>query len=513
PGWLPPTILRFGEVHGVASLDVDLDGEPDLVFAMSSPRYAAAGSLVWVKGTGIPADLANPLVSTWNDLGLLLQLPDPMTVRPLRVGGQPAVAIWDRALQELLVVTANRPEGRLDVWRAPAPGRFAKDIRLADLVGSPAQDLVVVMDEGIAPGVVLVYADLGFPAPELAWAAGSPGTPARGVPQAMGVLLDPGGSASVTVEVEWIEGAPTSAPVGTGLSHVFGPDCSMPPPPLAVLVRATDDTGQFDELAATLPLATLDPSVQLRGASTPGLLVLPPGGTTAIFDGVAATGCGATSFGGSWPAAATIADASGPTWIRRTVVLPEGAYPELLAEPELAVSLATTDPGAAQPVATLRLVLDGSGLVEVTQESDRAALADGELAVLRSRLRSRVSVALPWVRVRDSLQGLVAAGPPTVDGAIGWATPDGAEVLLDALPPGSTSVTISVPVRGTGRPGGSAVAARSSGGWPVTPTAQGEVATVKPPGCGCGAGSGPGGLALALLAAALRRRPARRRAT
>ncbi|HEX9242010.1 MAG TPA: hypothetical protein VF875_06160, partial [Anaeromyxobacter sp.] len=46
PGWLPPTILRFGEVHGVASLDVDLDGEPDLVFAMSSPRYAAAGSLV-----------------------------------------------------------------------------------------------------------------------------------------------------------------------------------------------------------------------------------------------------------------------------------------------------------------------------------------------------------------------------------------------------------------------------------------------------------------------------------
>jgi MYXO-CTERM domain-containing protein len=515
PDWLPITVPRFSDVHGVATLDVDQDGIPDLVFTMStnpnSPLGSLLGSLVWVKGTGNPADFANPLLSPWHDLGAHKQLllPDPRTVRPLQVNGQPAIAVWDRVLQEVLVVTSNVAAGSLDVWRAPAPGRFAKDIRLADLVGSPAQDLVVVMDQGTDPGVVLVYADLGLPAPELGWAPGSPGSPARGVPTDLGVLLEPGSPTSVTVE--WIQGVPTNAPVGTGFSHVFPPDCSMPPPPLQVVVRATDDTGQFDELFLTTSLAALSPGVALRGSAPPGRLVLVPGGTTAVFDATAATSCAAATWGGSaWPASASVVDATGPTWMRRTVTLPEAAYPALLADPAFAVSLATTDPGASPAVASLPIALDGSGLVEVTHASDRATLAEGELAVLRTRLRSRLSVPLPGVRVVDALRGIVATEPPSVTGAHAASVrADGADLVLDALPPSSTEVTITLAVRGTGSPGESYVAARSSAGWPLTPEAQGQVGAVKAPGCGCAAGSAPGWLALFLVALALRprRRP------
>jgi MYXO-CTERM domain-containing protein len=507
PTWLPPTVPRFSEVHGVASLDVDRDGQPDLVFAMSTPTVAAPGSLLWVKGTGSPADFANPLVSTWHDLGLTLGLPDPMTVRPLRVGGSPAVAVWDRTLQEILVVTSS-PSAGLSIWRAPAPGVFAKDIRLAELVGSPARDLVVVMDQGAAPTTVLVYADLGLPAPALAWAPGSPGTPARGAPHSMAVVLDPGGPSTVTVE--WIQGVPTSAPVGTGLDHVFPPDCSMPPPPFSVLVRATDDTGQFDELSVTTTVAVLAPAVTLAGSSPPGRLVLAPGGTTAVLDGVAATGCGVPSWSGTWPAAATVVDAVGPTWVRRTVTLPEAAYPELLADPAFTVSLATTDPAFPQEAAALALAMDGTGLVELSHASDRAALADGELAVVRTRLRSRLSVPLPGVRVNDALLGLAPAGAPSVTGAgLLSSGAGGTDVVLDALPPAGGEVTIVLPVRGTGAPGGSYVEARSSAGWPLSPEGHGQTASVKPPGCGCGTGSGPGSLALGLAALALR--PRRRR--
>ena len=510
PAWLPPTIEQFGEVRGVASLDVDFDGQPDLVFAMTAPFGTTPGNLVWVQGTANPADFADPALTPWHDLGIhpSLQLPDVMTVRPLRVGGTPAVALWDRVLQEVLVVTSDAAAQRLEVWRAPAPGTLAKDVQLVDLVGSPAPDLVVVMDNGSAGDSVLVYPDVGDLSPALAWAPGSPGTPIRGVPHTLQVTVsDP--DAPTTTLVEWVLGAPTTAPVGQGTAYTLAPVCSLPPPPVVVTVRGTDDLGVFTELQATLSWSTPPSSISLAGATPPGTLVLPPGGTTVVFDG-ATSACGAASWGGAWPAAATVTDTFGPSSTQRRVDLPETAYPELLADPALAVSLATTDPGVTQPIVTLALQIDGSGLVGVVHASDRTALAAGEIAVLRTRLRSRLGVALSNVRIVDALSGLTPAGPPVVSGAaVVSVDSGGAGVLIDTLPAAPAEVTLELPVRSATGRGASAVEARSAGGWLLTAPARAEASSGAMPGCGCGSGGAPAGLAvLALWLVRLRRRRA-----
>jgi hypothetical protein len=508
PAWLPPTIDRFAEVRGVASLDVDFDGQPDLVFAMTASFGTTPGELVWVQGTANPADFADPALTPWHDLGIhpSLQLPDVMTVRPLRVGGGPAVALWDRTLQEVLVVTSNAASQRLEVWRAPAPGALAKEIRLADLAGSPAPDLVVVMDNGAEGDSVLVYPDAGDLSPVLAWAPGSPGSPIRGVPHTLQVVVSDADAPTMPL-VEWVLGAPTTAPLGQGTAYTVAPVCSVPAPPLVVTVRATDDLGVFTELQATLPWSTLQPAISLAGATPPGTLALAPGGTTAVFDGVAATACGAASWGGAWPAAATVTDTAGPSWMQRRVDLPEAAYPELLADPSPAVSLATTDPGVSQPVVTLPLELDGSGLVDVVHESDRTALAAGEIAVLRTRLRSRLGVTLAGVRIVDALSGLIPAGPPVVSGAaVVSVDAGGAGVLIDALPPAPAEVTLELPVRSAQGPGASAVEARSAGGWLLTAPARAEASSSARPGCGCGSGRAPAGLAVLALWLVRRRR-------
>jgi hypothetical protein len=519
PPWLPATIPSPGDTLGIAAADYDSDGTLDLVLAQSilaadRTLPPIQGKVVWVEGTADPVDLGSTALAPWHDLGAELGLAVPLVVRQVSVAGTPAAAIWDWATQEVVVLWSEA--GARRIWRAPAPGAFPADIRTVDLVGSPAPELVVVMDNGSAPGAVLVYPDLGAPGPGLSWAPGSPGSPARGVPHTLSVVLDPAVSASV----DWVSGVVTNAPVGTGLSHTFPPDCSMPPPPLVVTVRATDATGVFTELSPVppLPLGTLQLALALVGAPAPGRLVLPPGGTTAVLDGTAATGCGAAAMGGTpWPPQATVTDATLPTAIRRTVVLPEAAYPALLAEPAFVTSLATTDPGASPAAIALLLELDASALVEVTHLSDRAALGDGGLAVVRTRLRSRVGVALPSIRIVDALSGLRAAGPPVVTGAaVVSSGAGGADLVLDALPPAPAEVTIDLPVQTLGGPGSSDVEARSSGGWLLTRAAR-TAAAPSPalPGCGCGAGSGQGGAALAplVLALALRRRRGGRTAT
>jgi hypothetical protein len=521
PPWLPSTIPSPGDALGVAVLDVDLDGDLDLVFAQSQlkpdpTQKPFQGAVVWVESPGSPWQLGDWTVARWHDLGFELGLRVPLVVRQVSVGGAPAVAIWDRklkatdpddpaAIPEIVVVWNDAGVRR--AWRAPAPGGFPADIRTVDLVGSPAPDLVVVMDNGPAPGAVLVYPDLGAPGPGLSWGPGSPGSAARGVAHQLSVALDPADAASV----EWISGAVTNAPVGTGLTHVFPPDCSMPPPPIVATARATDATGVFTELHATLPLGTLQLALALVGTPAPGRLVLAKGSTTAILDGTAATGCGSAAMGGTpWPAQATVSDAVLPTSIRRTVVIPEAAYPALLAEPAFVASLATSDPGASPAAIALALELDASGLVEVTQVADRATLPDGGLAVVRTRLRSRIGVALPSIRVLQALSGLRAAGDAVVTGAaVVSAGAGGTDLVLDALPAAPAEVTIDLPVQAAGGPGSSGVEARSSGGWLLTPAAKPAAVAAAPlPGCGCGAGAGPGSAALLLVALALRRRRA-----
>jgi hypothetical protein len=513
PPWLPATAGAQADALGVAALDVNLDGAVDLVFTNSTAFGISppAGSLLWVQGTGNPADFANPALTPWRDLGIdpALGLVDPLIVRGLDVGGQASFAVWDRALQEVVVATPDAGLGGLRVWRAPAPGQRAVDIRLADVVGSGAQDLVVVMSNPASRDAVLVYPDLGDASPALAWAPGSPGAPERGVDLSMAVLAsDPDSPAP---RVDWMIGDPAGAPVAQGPAYTYpGVNlCAVPPPDLAVTVRATDDLGVFAEISATLPVdAPLSPSLTM---ASPGRLVLLPGGATATLEGTIALACGATAtWGGSWPAGVTFVDdpPQGST-VRRTVTVPEAAYPSLLAAPTVA-TLATSEP-VPSPVSSLTLDVDATGLAEVRLEADRPVLAEGEVALIRAHVRSRIGVAVPLVRIVEVLSGLAPAGDPRVAGAaVVEVRRGGAEVVVDALPAAPAEITVDLPVSSMGGPGASAAEVRSSGDYLLTPPAGAAGAGETPIGCGCGSSAGTG-LGLWLLALLPLARPRGRR--
>jgi uncharacterized protein (TIGR03382 family) len=292
---------------------------------------------------------------------------------------------------------------------------------------------------------------------------------------------------------------------------VFPAVCTTSPAIFGATARATDPTGVFAELSASLPLEFLSPVLSLGGGQT---LRLPPGGATAVFEVTLATSCGAARFGGTpWPAGATVVDSAGPTWVRRTVAVGEAAYPALLADPAHLVSVASSDPFVVPSAVTIAVPLDATGLVEVLQEADRTALAPGELAVVRTRVRSRIGVALPLVRIVAVLDGLEAAGTPSVTGAtLVSSERGGVEVVVSALPAEGGEVVVELPVRAVRSLSGAAAEARSSGGWPLTaPARTATLAASRTPGCGCGTSAAPGTIALGLLALALRRRP--RRAT
>jgi hypothetical protein len=510
PPWLPQTAGAQADALGVTALDVNLDGDVDLVFTNATAFGVSPpnGALLWVEGDGIPADFGDPALTPWRDLGIdpALQLVDPLIVRGLELGGEASFAVWDRDLQEVVVATPD-PASGLRVWRAPAPGQRAVDIFLADLVGSTAPDLVVVMANPASRDAVLVYADEGDLPPGLDWAPGSPGAPLRGVDHAMAVdASDDDGPAP---RVDWFVGDPYATPAAQGTAYTVPGDslCGAPPQEIAVTVRATDDLGVFSELSATLPVGLLSPSVTVLNAQPPDRLDLPPGGTSLVLDGRAARGCGAAiTWGGSWPAGATIVDEVQGSTVRRTVTLPEATYPELLAGTPV-VTLSTSEAVPA-PTATLTLALDATGLVEVMHEADRPVIAEGEIAVLRTRLKSRMGVPLARVSVVDLLSGLAPAGDPRVSGAsVVEVRGDGTEVLIEPLPAGPAKVEIELPVSSLGGRGSSVVQVRSSGGHLLTPAVrpvgEDEVAV----GCGCGASSGG---ELALLALLVLVRPRRR---
>jgi uncharacterized protein (TIGR03382 family) len=445
------------------------------------------------------------------------------------MGGAPAFAVFDRGSDSVLVISSDRAARRLRVWRGGAAGRHIRDFWLADVAGSIAPDLVAdgtqLIDDYHPPAdpAILVWPDLGDASPELAWAPGNPGAPERGEDHRLAVSArDPDGPFTV----DWLVGDPYGTPAASspglaaGVAHevayLHGGAllCALPPQTLAVTVRATDGLGVFDEIAATLDVS---PAARLAvlGAVPPDRLALPPGGTIATLEGSAWTRCGSElvfTWGGSiFAAAAGFVEEPGAASSRRIVDLPEASYPALLAsQPD--ATLLVTDGAAAltSPLAVLPLALDAGDLVEVEHASDLPALAPGEVALLRTTIRSRLGVALPAVRLVDVLAGLAPAGPPRVAGAQVVSTAaGGAELVLDALPAGGAAVVVELPVSSTGARGASAVEVRSSGGHLLTPAAQAGVGEATAPGCGCG-GPGAGAEALlALLALARRRRQPR----
>ncbi len=515
--WLPNGVSPIN-AQGAAPLDVDGDGTLDLVVSLSwFNRYSAhvPGHLLWIRGTGVLADFAT--AAYWTDLNGHpdLMLSDPVVARPLLVEGEPAVALWDRGLDQVLVIRAGTTPGRFRVWRGEAGGHRVTDVFLADLVGSSAPDLVANAALDFEPAYpqarpsVLVYPDVGDASPVIAWAAGSPGAPERGEDHPMAVVAS---DADGAFSVDWIVGDPWLDPVvGNGSSYFrAGSDlCGVPPQTLPVTVRAVDLLGVWAEIDATLEVSETPPRIAVSGAVPPDRLVLPPGGATFAVEGAAWTHCPVSfAWGAStWPAGATVTVDSGAGWTRLSVVLPEASYPEVLAGTPT-VSLTATDPALPSGVtATLPLAIDATGLVAAEHSSDLSTLADGQVAVLRTTLRSRVGVALPSVRVVHLLDGLSPAGPARVTGAaIAETEAGGREVVLDSLPASGAEVVVELPVGSAGARHASAVEVRSAGGHLLTPAAAVPGDSAPLPGCGCGSsGSGAGALA-ALLVALMRRR-------
>ncbi len=520
--WLPAGVEN-NDILGAGALDVDGDGDLDLVVVLAPalPSASTPGKLLWIERTG---DLAALATTPWRDLTAdpaLQPLVDPALLRGIELGGAPAIAVFDRGTDSVLVVTAQPNGGGLRVWRGGAAGRELRDLRLADVVGSPAPDLVADATRRLsveAPDpAVLVWPDLGDASPEIAWSPGSPGTALRGEDLPLSVSArDPDGPFTV----DWMAGDPYGPPAasspfppGAAVDVAWTVDgallCDLTDPRVQVTARATDALGVFDDVSATLPVAFAPPSLAIAGAVPPGRLELPPGGTTATLEGSAWTRCGALVFawgGSALAAAASVASDDGATTTRRILDLPESSYPALLAGDPVA-TLVATDPGAGlTSTATLAVALDARGLVEVAHEADVVELAPGELTVVRTRLRNRTSVSLPGVHVVDLLAGLAPAGEPRVTGAIVARTlAGGAEVELDALPPGS-GVTIELPVRSLGGRSASAVEARSSGGHLLTHAASAGASDPASPGCGCGAGGVDLGSLLAVAAMVARRR-------
>ncbi len=512
--WLP-TGVRQGDVQGVAAVDVDLDGAPDLIFSLAiwTVLPDVNGALVsiqnrndpilfdttpWVNRTGHP-DL-QPLV-------------DPVTLRAISLGNAAGAAVWDRDLGEIV---AFWPEGgRLATWRGDALGLAVREIVAADVVGSAAPDLVALAEDPLTgAGALLVYPDLGEGSPTIAWAAGSPGEAARGADHGLAVdASDPDGP----VSVEWFVGA-SATPAGLGPAITIpgallcGPEGDVP-----VIARATDAEGVFREVAGAVRVRLAPPRLAILGSRTPETLELSPGGTRAIIEGAAWPGCGrpvtfawATS-GVPVPLGVLGANDDGPTFSRRSLDLAEASYPALLSGAPVVTLVATDDTGVTSPPATLPLALDATGLVEVAHDADEAVLAAGDVAILRTRLRSRIGVALPRVRIAENLRGVTPAGAPRVLGASAAELhEDGAELVLDALPPAGVEVTIELPVRGTGAPGGSALEVRSEGGHLLAPAAEARSTGGRLPGRGCASGEA-GGAASLVLAAIAGRRAARRR--
>ncbi|MFO0581366.1 MAG: hypothetical protein U0229_03760 [Anaeromyxobacter sp.] len=513
--WLPAGV-RQGDVLGVAAMDVDQDGLQDLVLTLglwTPPALWTDGALLWVKGTSDPATFAT---ASWQNLGARaeLGLADPAVLRPVDLGTVKGAALWDRR-GDRLVVFWPQPGGTLGVWKAPAHGLAIRDIAAVDVAGSPLPDLVALgFDWSTGAGTLLVFVDAADTPPSLAWASGSPGVASRGADHEVTVAAT---DAQGPVSLAWkVDGAGAAAQ-DTTLTLPGASLCGAAP--IAVSVRGTDTGGQWRDLSGTVTVTAGEPDFTLA-PNAPGTINLVPGGATVALRGSIWEACGGTPTftpgGTGLPATATWHAVPSGTSVALTLSLPEASYGALLdvADPPTLTLAASEAGGWQSTTATRSIGLDGRGLVTVDSTSDVKALADGALAVVTTRVRSRIAAPLGQVTVHIALAGLQPAGAVKVLGAdkAGEArVAGGIEVTLASLPGADGAVDVQVPVRGLGVAGSASAEARSRGGYPLTKPVASLKSSGRLPGCGCGAGiGGDGALALAALGLLVlgRRRPA-----
>ncbi len=512
------------EVRGAGAADADGDGIPDLL-AVVIP-LAGSGRLVAVHNPGSPFSL-DPAAAV--EVGAALGLSAPGYAAPLDLDGVPAVAVFDVGTSRLHVVTAD-PGGALRSWSAPTDPVWgeATQVLAGDIVGSPAADLVAVLVAGTVATIQVWPGDLP---PAVAWAPGSP--PAGAGTTAPLVLAvdaaDPDGQLDALAPVALrLQGLPSGIALArSGTRYTFTVPvatlCALAPS-ASVAVRATDDLGAWREVVATVAVSDA-PALLLEGAGSTQSVPLLPGGTAVSLTAQVSDGCGrqvdVTWVEQGLPAGASSSTAVAPGTSVHTIVIPEAAYPAMVAGPALSLPVAVTASAGGDPAtAEVALAFDASGLIAAEHQSDRTALGPGDLALLTTTLRSRIGVPLPEVALDDRLSGLVPAGAARVTGARLLAAVDGPEglsVTLDVIPGGGAPVVVELPVRRAEGPGGSsrAQAVAAATGVALSPTAEAAApgATAAGIACGSGGGSSLWLLGLFLYMKAMRRVPARTRST
>jgi hypothetical protein len=527
--FLPDTLATtfgWGSCLGAAAIDVDDDAVPDLVFSYSDVYWdtylpPVTGSLLWIRG-GDPAAMATQ--QPWESLmerPELAGVADVGTLRQLALdSGEPAFAFQDRVRERIVIVRGSGATG-FTTTELPTPGGYVRELRTLDVVGSPARDLLALVE--LAPSFttveVWVYPDVGDAAPTLGWSPLPPTTAPMGADLRLTVAAsDPD---APPLSLRWM-GLPGGDVVGTApdAASVTIPGASLcdATATLSVKVRAMDALGVYVETGPASIALLGQPALRLVGALASGPLVLAPGGVSGRAEGEAWPACATGAPTYAWGElgltglvqGSTQPPGSATAWLDFTI--PESAYPVALSGAR-ALTLAATGPtatGTVSGTATLPVEIDARGLVAATVAFDETALAQGELGLARIRLASRLGVPLPAVRALVRLEGLSFAGPMTVVGAPATLGPGEGEVVVDPLPPRDATVEILVPVRSGGTPGGVSVELFSGGGYRVSPEASPSAGALANPGCGCGAGGAEGLpilLAAALMMAARRRRP------